>query len=144
MKQSSRLFYCLRCTVQVVICSHCDRGQIYCGSDCSKAARLQSVHAAEKRYQNTSRGKMNHALRQRRYRAHIKEKVTDQGSRLQQRNALLASVENETEKENAGHKALSLSCFCCQNPVSSWLRNGFLRQTERIFSPVLSTLCRPP
>ena len=145
MKQSPRLYYCLRCTVQVVICSHCDRGQIYCSSDCSNAARLQSVRAAERRYQDSSRGKMNHALRQRRYRARLKEKVTDQGSSLLSRNALLTSVENETEIEDADHRELSLSCCCCcQNPVSSWFRYGFLRRAERVFTSVSNTVCRPP
>jgi hypothetical protein len=39
---------------------------------------------AKKRYQNTFKGKMKHALRQKRYRARLKEKVTDQGSVLSQ------------------------------------------------------------
>jgi len=29
MQSSARLFNCARCRRQVVICSHCDRGNIY-------------------------------------------------------------------------------------------------------------------
>ena len=42
MQSSARLFNCARCRCQVVICSHCDRGNIYCGKRCSQTARRQS------------------------------------------------------------------------------------------------------
>ena len=42
MQSSARLFNCARCRCQVVICSHCDRGNIYCGKRCSETARRQS------------------------------------------------------------------------------------------------------
>ena len=45
MQSSARLFNCARCRCQVVICSHCDRGNLYCGKRCSQAARRQSVRA---------------------------------------------------------------------------------------------------
>ena len=46
METSARLFHCARCGRQVRICSRCDRGNRYCGSDCARAARADSVRAA--------------------------------------------------------------------------------------------------
>jgi hypothetical protein len=34
-----RLFLCQSCRVQVLICSHCDRGHIYCAEACARKAR---------------------------------------------------------------------------------------------------------
>ena len=50
MQSSARLFNCARCRCHVVICSHCDRGNIYCGGRCSQRVRRQSVRAAGRRY----------------------------------------------------------------------------------------------
>ena len=35
----ARLFLCQGCRVQVLICSHCDRGHIYCAEGCAGEAR---------------------------------------------------------------------------------------------------------
>ena len=35
----ARLFVCVGCQVQVLICRCCDRGQIYCASGCAQEAR---------------------------------------------------------------------------------------------------------
>jgi hypothetical protein len=80
MRGSARLFNCARCRCQVVLCSHCDRGQIYCGRACAQAARRQSARAAGRRYQRSRRGRFAHAERQRRYRQRCRSKVTHQGS----------------------------------------------------------------
>ena len=37
MQSSARLFNCARCRRQVVICSHCDRGNRYCGKRCAQS-----------------------------------------------------------------------------------------------------------
>jgi len=79
MENTARLYNCARCHRQVTICSHCDRGNIYCGKSCADRARSTSLRAAGKRYQRTRRGRFNHAERQRRYRSRSK-KVTHQGS----------------------------------------------------------------
>jgi len=50
------LFLCADCRVQAVICSVCDRGQIYCAGDCAPQARRRTVRAAERRYQTSRRG----------------------------------------------------------------------------------------
>jgi hypothetical protein len=49
MQSSARLFNCARCQRQVVICSHCDRGNIYCAKRCSQSARPQSRREAGRR-----------------------------------------------------------------------------------------------
>jgi hypothetical protein len=68
VEASARLFLCERCRSLVLICSCCDRGQIYC-VDCAEDARRQSVRAAGKRYQATRKGRLGHAARQSAYRA---------------------------------------------------------------------------
>jgi hypothetical protein len=45
MDTDARLFNCARCHRQVVICSRCDRGNLYCGSQCAQSARGESVRA---------------------------------------------------------------------------------------------------
>ncbi len=91
MEKSARLFNCARCHRQVVICSDCDRGNMYCGSGCAQLTRSESVRSAGRRYQNSSRGRFSHAARQRRYRQRQKQKVTHQGSPPQAPNDLLNS-----------------------------------------------------
>src|SRR5205085_1819849 len=98
MKPIPRLYLCLLCCAQVVICSHCDRGQIYCGSICAKAARTKSCREAAKRYQLSPKGKRSNALRQRRYRERKIKKVTDHGSHPPTQNGLLKSVKNKTNE----------------------------------------------
>lgn len=77
MKHSLRLYSCTFCHTQVLICSNCDRGQIYCASTCALTARKKSCKQANRRYQKTFKGKMNNALRQRRFRQRSKKIVTD-------------------------------------------------------------------
>ena len=75
----ARLFVCARCRAQVLICSCCDRGQIYCAGGCAQAARYHARRAAGQRYQTSRRGRLAHAVRARRWRARQKN-VTHQGS----------------------------------------------------------------
>jgi hypothetical protein len=132
MEHTPRLFSCIRCHVQVAICSHCDRGQIYCGAECAGAARTQSKRAAEKRYQLTSGGRMKHALRQRRYRERLTKIVTDHSSHSPAQNGLLNAVKNKANKTNENHDDLTRKCCFCKKPVLSWFRNGFLRHHTSI------------
>jgi hypothetical protein len=84
MENTARLYNCVRCHRQVTICSHCDRGNIYCGKSCADLARSTSLKAAGKRYQRTRRGRFNHAERQRAYRdRHLK--LTDESDDLLER-----------------------------------------------------------
>lgn len=79
LETSVRLFLCARCRAQVLICSCCDRGQIYCASGCAQKARHEAQRAAGRRYQTSRRGRLAHADRSRRWRLQQKN-VTHQGS----------------------------------------------------------------
>jgi hypothetical protein len=80
MHGSSRLYGCLNCNSPLVICRHCDRGNRYC-KPCAPAMYLKARRRANKRYQSTYRGRINHAARQKSYRERQKQKVTHQGSK---------------------------------------------------------------
>ncbi len=119
MKKSARLFTCVLCRSQVIICSDCDRGNIYCGTNCSQPARVHSLRMANQLYQKSFRGKQKHAERQRRYRARKNKKVTDQGSPALPTNDLLPRVPNErTTTVNV--------CNFCGKSCSLFIRTGFL------------------
>jgi hypothetical protein len=76
---TGRLFLCARCRAQVLICSCCDRGNIYCEQDCAQRSRREAQREAGRRYQSTRQGRRKHAERARAYRAR-QQKVTHQGS----------------------------------------------------------------
>lgn len=63
MLRSARLFLCVRCCAQVLLCSHCDRGQLYCTRTCSLAARRERRRHTAKRYQDSRGGRLKHAAR---------------------------------------------------------------------------------
>ena len=64
------------------VCSHCDRGQRYCSESCRAVARCQQRRAANRRYQRTEPGRLNHRHRQAAYRERLaRPGVTDQGPR---------------------------------------------------------------
>lgn len=52
----------------MILCSHCDRGNWYCGRACSRQAREASRRQAEQRYQDSPRGRAAHAKRTREWR----------------------------------------------------------------------------
>ena len=66
--EPARRFLCARCRAPALVCSHCDRGQIYCASGCAAVARQQSQREAVRRYQGSLRGRFKHAARTRRWR----------------------------------------------------------------------------
>jgi hypothetical protein len=80
MRPDYRLFSCLLCRLLVAVCSHCDRGQVYCSAKCSSSARSRSVREAGRRYQATERGRRLHAARQARYLIRREAKMTHQAS----------------------------------------------------------------
>jgi signal transduction histidine kinase len=47
MDTSGRLFLRARCRAQVLLCSHCDRGNRYCGRSCSRLVTLSVVDGRE-------------------------------------------------------------------------------------------------
>jgi hypothetical protein len=97
----ARLFLCRGCRVQVLICSHCDRGHVYCAEACAQKARRQSQRESGRRYQMSRRGRINHAARARRYRAR-KNNVTHQGSAPDRSDDLLREDQAVAMAERAG------------------------------------------
>jgi hypothetical protein len=131
MQSSARLFNCARCRCQVVICSHCDRGNIYCGKRCAESARRQSRRAAGRRYQRTRRGRFAHAERQRRYRQRRSAKVTHQGSPLEVADETLPAESRTSAQRVESPPAVpnnGIRCHLCGRVCSHFLRQSFLRR----------------
>ena len=131
MQSSARLFNCARCHCPVVICSHCDRGNIYCGKRCSQTARRQSRREATGRYQRTRRGRFAHAEHQRRYRQRRRAKVTHQGSPPAIPNETLPA-EPRTSVRRIDFPVAAVGdgirCHRCGQACSHFLRQGFLHR----------------
>jgi hypothetical protein len=124
MEASARLFGCVCCHSQVIICSCCDRGNIYCCSVCSKIARKKSLHAAGQRYQHSKKGRHKHTDRQKRYMERLKNKMTHHGSQVLPNNDLLPQQPYEKKKS----LTLAVICHFCGSCCSSFIRSGFLRR----------------
>lgn len=71
--QTGRLFLCARCQAQVLVCSHCDRGQRYCANGCANVTRLSRQREAGKRYQQSRIGRRKHAPVAQAPRSHSKD-----------------------------------------------------------------------
>lgn len=127
MEPSARLYNCARCYCQVILCSACDRNNIYCGSTCSRTARAQSCYLAGNRYQRTLRGRQKHSDRQRRYRERLKKKVTHHTSPLLPPHVVLPRQPNERISESLrGH----YHCHFCGKPCSLHFRLNYLRHSS--------------
>lgn len=147
MELTPRLFLCELCYKQVIICTHCDRGNIYCSLSCSFTARKNSLREAGFRYQQSIKGRLNHALRQRHYMQRLrdfKNKMTHQGSRKTIPDGLLCPVKNKATKTDNGQINVQVTCCLCHSAVSSLLRSRFLRygMSKKVHS--LSSCSRPP
>ena len=68
MARSARLFLCARCRDQVLLCSHCDRGQRYCSRACASGSRRERQREAARNYQLSDIGQRKHAARTARWR----------------------------------------------------------------------------
>ena len=142
MQSSARVFNCARCRCQVVICSHCDRGNIYCGKRCSQTARHQSQREAGRRYQRTYRGRLAHAARQRRLRQRRRAKVTHQGSPPVLPDETLPAESRTSARcseEPAGVAADDIRCHLCGRVCSRFVRQSFLHR-----HPTREAIERPP
>ena len=135
MAYPPRLFNCARCACQVLICSHCDRGQIYCAGDCARAARKESQNQSGQRYQASRRGQLNHAARQAKYRERQQHKVTHQGSSpgsrrdslVQQLKWLFREITPNTIRPDLA-TATEVTCHFCHQPCPPFMRWVFLSQ----------------
>ena len=143
MSPVGRFFLCGRCRAQVLICSHCDRGQIYCAEGCSQAARQESQRRAGRRYQQGRRGRFAHAERARRYRRRQRQKnsVTHQGSLSPLPDGLLTvgstgeasqlkrlEVTREPQTTARPSTFTAGHCHFCGRGCAEFVRSGFLRR----------------
>jgi len=130
---SFRLFSCARCHKQVLICSKCDYGNIYCSKSCALERRRESNRQASRRYQSRPPGARNHARRQGAYRARQK-KVTHQGSvtrgdrakRLRMRRRACSWRSRSRHRGVEKLNPTVVRCHFCGCEGSSWYRLGFL------------------
>lgn len=136
MELSGRLYNCARCHMLVIICSPCDHNNIYCGSTCSLAARVQSCYLASCRYQHTLRGRKKNAERQRRYRERVRKKVTHHTSPVLPPRVVVPRKPNERILEAVnGH----FHCHFCGKPCSPFLRRGYLHDSLQNLPPLSSS-----
>jgi hypothetical protein len=148
---SGRLFVCAWCGCEVVVCSCCDRGQIYCGVECAGQARRQTLRGAGRRCQQTRRGRRMHAARMARYRAKLaqnsiglavempdagwpREIVTHHGSPAPAAGDLLAVGATTMPRDDASpaespRRAMT-QCHWCGRCCPLPLRCGFLRRCD--------------
>ena len=123
MDTNPRRYLCACCRTAVIICSHCDRGNRYCGFECAARVRKRCVQGAGGRYQASLRGRHAHAQRQRRYRERQAKKVTHQGSPLVALPALLPPDARAPQSD-----ALEPGqCDFCHCKCALLVRTGFLR-----------------
>jgi len=105
MDRSARLFLCARCRDQVLLCSHCDRGQQYCSRACSRQSRRERRRETAQRYQSSRSGQLRHAARSARWRDRRRSlrqqinKVTHQGSLVAHADAPLPTCDIPTIDE---------------------------------------------
>ena len=130
MESTGRFFLCACCRIQVVICSRCDRGQIYCAGPCAPRARRDSIRAAGRRYQDSRRGRLKHAERSRRYRAR-QNNVTHQASPVVAPDDLLA-VDSTSQRPIASAATPAVlsawRCHFCGHQCAQLVRIGPMRR----------------
>lgn len=131
---TARLFLCVRCKAQVLVCSHCDRGQIYCAQGCAQTARRDAQRAAGRRYQKSRRGRVNHAARAGRYRAR-QNNVTHQGSPPHRANDWVTASSKppsaspgDVARPSPPHRSGSWFCHWCGCRCPPFVRREFLRR----------------
>ena len=144
MCDSARLYNCVRCQRQVIICSHCDRGNIYCARGCSEQSRREKQREAAERYQSSHQGRQLHAQRQHQYRQRQqqsrqrqKEKVTHQGSPAQTScDSITTGLKTERPRPVIAlfSKKEGLSCHFCGRQCGDYLRGSFLHRQRHSLS----------
>jgi len=136
----ARLFLCVGCRVQVVLCSNCDRGNRYCGRACWREVHDVARREAASRYQRSHRGRLQHAARSRRWRqgvadrADAADKVTHQGSSTGVAAAPLVACTSDITSiaadppADAPASSALRRCYRCAAAQPDWLRQDFLRR----------------
>ncbi len=114
MDRTARLFLCARCRDQVLLCSHCDRGQQYCGRACSILSRRERRRETARRYQSSRRGRLKHAARAACWRA-------------RRRSLSQASAGGDIDKvthQGCPHASADVSLLACQTPSTCEVPTG--------------------
>lgn len=138
MQDTARLYFCQRCSTQVIICSRCDHGQRYCANTCAQNARLASLKRATKKYQSSRAGRFNNAARQRRFRQHHPQKVTHQGSLVQMLRDVLKNKPNQPQiAQNRMSISDTLFCDHCGSACQPFLRQDFLQSRQSRRQPMV-------
>ena len=163
LDRPARLFLCAGCRVQVVLCSHCDRGNRYCSRTCWRQTHDLARREAACRYQRSRGGRLRHAARSQRWRwrqrtvlraaegagaditghadADAAHKVTHQGSPPGVAAAPLAACTLDIASTTADPSADALAaptgrrCYRCAAVQPDWLRQGFLRRGRQAVRP---------
>ena len=146
MCRSARLYNCVRCGCQVLICSHCDRGNRYCSGNCSELSRKEKRKEAQQRYEETDKAKKAKAKRQQHYRQRQKEpkvgsteKATHQGSkRLPLYDLLLIELEKLKKQLQKCHftNCIHHCCHFCGAQCQEFIRLFFLAPKKQPSFPV--------
>jgi hypothetical protein len=139
LDRPARLFLCVGCRIQVVLCSHCDRGNRYCGRACWRQVHDVARREAASRYQRSRRGRLQHAERSRRWRQRVADhadaehKVTHQGCPTEVAAAPLAACTSDITSiatgppTDAPASSAALRCYRCAVVQPDWLRQDFVR-----------------
>jgi len=99
------------CGAVFYVCLPCYRGQRYCSDRCRAKARRVQRREANRRYQESERGRTRHRERQRAYR---RRRVTDQGSSATSSAMTMdAPTLFPAPAREAGGGAGLLVCQCC-------------------------------
>src|ERR1035438_5907018 len=86
------------CRAVFAVCANCHRGQRYCSPSCRETVRRGQRRAADRRYQQSERGRQFHRRRQCRYRERqAPAPVTDQGCQ---------KINSPTTSASSGHPPL--------------------------------------
>ena len=85
------------CGAIFYICNSCYRGQVYCGDECRRRMRRQQRRRANRRYQQSREGRLDHRDRQRAYRERCcLRRVTDHTSAGRARSGNIKKTWTET------------------------------------------------
>lgn len=156
MDRPARLFLCARCRDQVLLCSHCDRGQQYCSRSCSSLSRREGRCKAARRYQCSRGGRLKHAARSASWRERRRslrqasaggdiDKVTHQGCPDATADASLlacdtpSACETTIVADSASERVPALAdtvafaalvCRRCAHRLLPHVRQGFVRPSR--------------
>jgi len=95
---------------------------------------LKAKQRANKRYQSSYKGRINHAARQKRYRERIKHKVTYQCCKVQSARDLLVNKRKcvkMTFTASIKRHSKNVFCHCCGDICSPFLRSDWVRYFVR-------------